>query len=117
MLDMGEPIKITYLAEQMIHLAGFTPHQDIEICYTGLRPGEKLFEELFHDAEPLAPTSHEKILQASSRIGEPLDLERLHAELSQACQADSDCLMALLKRLVPEYVSAPSTRQCNFDKI
>ncbi|TPW14446.1 MAG: polysaccharide biosynthesis protein CapD, partial [Halothiobacillaceae bacterium] len=66
-LDMGEPVKITDLAEQMIRLSGKVPGEEIEIIYTGLRPGEKLYEELFHDMESLAETSHEKILLAASR--------------------------------------------------
>ncbi|NCX93440.1 MAG: polysaccharide biosynthesis protein, partial [Gammaproteobacteria bacterium] len=64
-LDMGEPIKIADLAKQLIRLAGKTEHE-IEIQYTGLRPGEKLFEELFYETEPLLPTHQEKILKASS---------------------------------------------------
>ena len=60
-LDMGEPVKIRYLAEQMIRLAGREPGRDIHIEYTGLRPGEKLYEELFYDSEAYAPTPHAKI--------------------------------------------------------
>ena len=56
-LDMGEPMKITYLAEQMIRLAGKEPGRDIQIIYTGLRPGEKLYEELFHELEPYDTTT------------------------------------------------------------
>ena len=66
-LDMGEPIQIRYLAEQMIRLAGKLPGQDIQIVYTGLREGEKLFEELFHDAENLMDTSHGSIRLARAR--------------------------------------------------
>ena len=66
-LDMGEPIKINYLAEQMIRLAGKEPGKDIMIEYIGLRPGEKLFEELFHESEQLAPTEHQKLFKARLR--------------------------------------------------
>ncbi len=66
-LDMGEPVKISYLAEQMIMLAGKIPGEDIEIGFTGLRPGEKLYEELFHEKEALAGTEHEKILLSGVR--------------------------------------------------
>ena len=63
-LDMGEPIKISYLAEQMIRLSGKRPGDDIRIEYIGLRPGEKLHERLFLDQEHLQPTAHEKLLLA-----------------------------------------------------
>ena len=64
---MGEPVRITYLAEQLIRLAGKEPGKDIQIVYTGLRPGEKLYEELFHELEPNEQTSHEKIFLAHPR--------------------------------------------------
>ena len=102
-LDMGEPVKITWLAEQMIRLAGLEPGKDIDIVYTGIRPGEKLFEELFHDREQLAPTAHEKILLARHR---QLDLERLDElfeAIEEACNAfDEHRLRRLLAELVPE---------------
>jgi FlaA1/EpsC-like NDP-sugar epimerase len=60
-LDMGEPVKIRYLAEQMIRLSGHEPGEDIGIHYIGLRPGEKLYEELFYDSESLVATRHPKI--------------------------------------------------------
>ncbi|HET8554737.1 MAG TPA: nucleoside-diphosphate sugar epimerase/dehydratase [Rhodanobacteraceae bacterium] len=66
-LDMGEPIKIRDLAEQMIRLAGKRPGADVPIIYTGLRPGEKLFEELFHPQENYSATTHAKIFLAKSR--------------------------------------------------
>ncbi len=103
-LDMGEPIKIRYLAEQMILLAGLTPEQDIEIKYTGLRPGEKLYEELFHEAEPLLATTHEKIMQAKYRERDWNDLMHCLTELAQACESNqTDVLQQLLVKLVPEY--------------
>lgn len=101
-LDMGEPVKITYLAEQMILLSGREPGQDIEIKFTGLRPGEKLYEELFHDKE-LSGTTHQKILEAQSRI---MDWEYLDARmqrLEEACQLyDEAAIMGLIRELVPE---------------
>src|SRR3546814_6572324 len=66
-LDMGEPVAIKLLAEQMIRLAGKRPEQDIAIVYTGLRPGEKLHESLFHEDERYRPTAHPKILEAEAR--------------------------------------------------
>lgn len=103
-LDMGEPIMIRYLAEQMIRLSGRSPHEEIAITYTGLRPGEKLYEELFHDQENLMPTAHEKILLARARRSEwPQLLTSLDA-LQAACDAyDESRLAALLQTLVPEF--------------
>lgn len=109
-LDMGEPIKIRYLAEQLIRLAGKQPDEDVKIVYTGLRPGEKLYEELFHENEQLANTEHEKIFKARYRI---IDWESFYQsidELANACSRDDIVrLLPLLKKLVPEYVSHKTT--------
>jgi len=102
-LDMGEPIKIAYLAEQMIRLSGKSLGDDIKITYTGLRPGEKLFEELFHDQESLAETGHEKIFLAQSRAVDQKEVEYVLKEMSACCQGyDNEKLKDLLKKLVPE---------------
>lgn len=102
-LDMGEAIKITYLAEQMIRLSG-NRLNDIEIIYTGLRPGEKLHEELFHEQEALAKTSHKKILKAKHREIEWSLLQRYFAEIKSACDAfNFEWLQAVAVALVPEY--------------
>ncbi|MGB7451723.1 MAG: nucleoside-diphosphate sugar epimerase/dehydratase [Lysobacterales bacterium] len=102
-LDMGEPVNITYLAEHLIRLAGKEPGRDIEIIYTGLRPGEKLFEQLFHELEPYERTSHEKILLAHPRVA---DWGELRAELKSSELAvrryDTKYLQQALVRLVPE---------------
>lgn len=102
-LDMGEPVKITYLAEHLIRLAGKEPGRDVEIVFTGLRPGEKLFEELFHELEPYEQTSHEKIFLAHPREA---DWDELRAELRSselACRRyDTKTLQRVLLRLVPE---------------
>jgi len=102
-LDMGEPVKITYLAEQLIRLSGKEPGIDIQIVYTGLRPGEKLFEELFHELEPYKQTEHEKIFLAQPRQA---DWEDLGAELRDAELAvkryDTTKVKQILLRLVPE---------------
>jgi FlaA1/EpsC-like NDP-sugar epimerase len=104
-LDMGEPIKIRYLAEQMIRLSGRRPGLDISIRYTGLRPGEKLYEELFYESEDLAETSHPKIRVA--RGGLPVPRETVAALLEgldvavTAC--DDEALAASLHRLVPDW--------------
>jgi FlaA1/EpsC-like NDP-sugar epimerase len=108
-LDMGEPVKIQYLAEQMILLAGLLPGRDIAIQYTGLRPGEKLYEELFHAAEPLTVTAHEKIMQASSRQIDPQILTSCLTQMQKACaQNDTAALSACLTQLVPEYTANAS---------
>lgn len=102
-LDMGEPVNITYLAEHLIRLAGKEPGRDIEIIYTGLRPGEKLFEQLFHELEPYERTTHEKILLAHPRVA---DWDELRAELKSSELAvrryDTKYLQKALVRLVPE---------------
>jgi FlaA1/EpsC-like NDP-sugar epimerase len=102
-LDMGEPVKITYLAEQLIRLSGKQPGKDIQIVYTGLRPGEKLFEELFHELEPYEKTQHEKIFLAHPRQA---DLENLGSVLREGEMAvkryDTEKLKEILLRLVPE---------------
>ena len=102
-LDMGEPVKITYLAEQLIRLSGKEPGKDIQIVYTGLRPGEKLFEELFHELEPYEQTQHEKIFLAHPRQA---DWAELSSELRKAEQAtmryDTEILQNSLLLLVPE---------------
>jgi FlaA1/EpsC-like NDP-sugar epimerase len=104
-LDMGEPIKIKYLAEQMIRLSGKEPYVDVEINYIGLRPGEKLYEELFHNLEVMTKTEHIKILKANHREvpWEALltDLDSVES-LSKRGYADDDLLL-LLGKMVPEY--------------
>jgi FlaA1/EpsC-like NDP-sugar epimerase len=103
-LDMGEPVKISYLAEQLIRLSGKIPGEDIEIVYTGLRPGEKLYEELFHDAEKLAETSHPKILLAHCRQMDKELLEKTFDAMQRACnQGDESVLRGMLIELVPEH--------------
>ncbi len=111
-LDMGEPVKITYLAEQLIRLAGHEPGQDIQIVYTGLRPGEKLFEELFHELEPYEKTTHEKIFLAHPRQA---DWDDLRAELRNTELAvrryDTRALQRILLRLVPELAKATGAEE------
>jgi O-antigen biosynthesis protein WbqV len=106
-LDMGEPVKIVDLARQMIRLAGLRPDKDVEIVFTGARPGEKLVEELFHGGEPMAPTGHPGLLLATPRA---LNLELLSrglAELAElALTRKREQTLALLSRLVPEYRAA-----------
>jgi FlaA1/EpsC-like NDP-sugar epimerase len=103
-LDMGKPVKIVDLARQLIELSGFRPEEDIDIEFTGLRPGEKLFEELSHQGENITTTDHPKIMRFVTHP-QPLDevrlfLDQLHQELHTA---EPDQIKLLLKKALPEY--------------
>jgi len=103
-LDMGEPVPIRLLAEQMIRLAGKQPGRDIAVIYTGLRPGEKLHETLFHADERYRPTLHPKILQAEPREVSALNIGTAITQLRDACaRYDREALAALLRAAVPEF--------------
>lgn len=107
-LDMGEPVKIVDLARQMIRLAGLKPDEDIQIQFTGLRPGEKLFEELFHGSEQPAPTAYEGLLMASPRFVDLEAVSEAMRDLAQSArQCDEDSAIALLHRIVPEFLQPP----------
>lgn len=111
-LDMGEPVRIVDLARQMIRLSGFTPDEEIAISFTGPRPGEKLYEELFHDGEPLRPTTIEGIRTASPRTADLAVLSRALEEIETAGrQRNTDQILGLLKRLVPEFSGVAETSQ------
>ncbi|PLX87855.1 MAG: nucleoside-diphosphate sugar epimerase [Desulfuromonas sp.] len=104
LFDMGEPVKILHLAEEMIRLSGYTPHEDIEIIFTGLRPGEKLYEELLLADEGVLPTPHEKICIASSSAPPLMEMLVAVESLARAAkQLDFDGLRAGLQQVVPEY--------------
>jgi FlaA1/EpsC-like NDP-sugar epimerase len=105
-LDMGEPVRISDLARDLIRLSGLEPERDIEIKYTGLRPGEKLFEELFNTGEDYGRTEHEKIFRyRNGRIGDSEGSlnARLDALFEAARCQDEDAMFAGLRELVPEY--------------
>ena len=103
-LDMGEPMLIRELAEQMIRLSGLVPGKDIEIIYTGLRPGEKLYEELFHTSENLRGTSHSKLQLAECRQFSWLWLRQEMQDLERAATSrDVAKLLHHLQKIVPEY--------------
>jgi FlaA1/EpsC-like NDP-sugar epimerase len=106
-LDMGEPIRIVDLAQDLIHLSGLEVGEDIEIVYTGLRPGEKLVEEIFLTSEEYLPTRHEKIfasLDGLNGLSSSVDLERAVEELIPLAQrGDESRIRAKLKEIVPEY--------------
>jgi FlaA1/EpsC-like NDP-sugar epimerase len=103
-LDMGGPVKIVDLARQMIRLAGLRPEKDVEIRFTGLRPGEKLYEELFHGKEPPVPTGYPGLLMASPRTTDPDIVGRALDEIAVACRGGQPRLaLSLLGRLIPEF--------------
>ena len=104
-LDMGEPVRIVDLAEQMIRLAGLKPHTDIKIEFVGLRPGEKMFEKLFYSAEENSKTAHESIWLTDPRHAPLADIEKLLPKLHEACiRRQSINVLELIRELVPEYV-------------
>jgi FlaA1/EpsC-like NDP-sugar epimerase len=108
-LNMGEPVKIVDLARELITLSGFKPEEEIEIQFTGARPGEKLFEELLIAGEDIQPTHHPKI-NIWKNI--PTDLRKLATGITELVQlaatADHDRIVEKIKELVPEYIEADS---------
>ena len=109
-LDMGQPIRIEELACQMIRLAGFRPYEDIKITFTGLRPGEKLFEELFLDDENLLATRHKSIRLARAREHETVHVTAaLELLVNAAYDGRAKQLPLLIKQLVEEY-QIPDTK-------
>ncbi len=109
-LDMGDPVKIVDLAQNMIRLAGLVPNEDVAIAYTGLRPGEKLFEELFDKEERVEPTSHPKLRKAvSDSLWSADDLATAIAAVADAVASrDADRLQEVLRRFVPSYHPTPA---------
>ncbi|TXF77548.1 polysaccharide biosynthesis protein [Chryseobacterium sp.] len=104
--DMGEPVKILDLARRMIKLSGFEPDTDIKIIYTGLRPGEKLYEELLSDDATTMPTHHEKIMVSKDTNMEYPDIERYTSLIIKcALRREKVEVVQLLKKIVPEYKS------------
>ena len=108
--DMGEPVKIDYLARKMIELSGLRPDIDIKIVYTGLRPGEKLYEELLYQKENTIPTNHSKIFHAKSSIRNDFDVvsELVDQLIKTAKDFDKMETVRLIKAIVPDYKSQNS---------
>jgi FlaA1/EpsC-like NDP-sugar epimerase len=115
--DMGKQVRIYDLAKKMILLSGLKPHKDIEIKFIGLRPGEKLYEELLASKENTLPTNHDKIL-----VGNVIPLnndvvKRMIDSLIMALETDSDLQLVIkMKKIVPEFISKNSIFS-NYDKI
>jgi len=118
-LDMGEPVKIADLARHMIRLAGLrvlegdaapgVTGEGVRIEYTGLRPGEKLQEELFHDEEPPAATGYPGLLMASPRAADPALVGRAIDEIAAACARGAiDPALILHGRMIPEFSRQPA---------
>jgi FlaA1/EpsC-like NDP-sugar epimerase len=108
-LDMGEPVKIVDLAKELITLSGFKAGEDIEIIFNGLRPGEKLFEELRIEGEGMERTRHPKI---SIWKNIPMDREKLRASINELVEIaktqDHNLIAKKVKELVPEYTGSIS---------
>jgi FlaA1/EpsC-like NDP-sugar epimerase len=106
-LEMGDPVKIDDMARNLIRLSGFTPDVDIKIEYTGLRPGEKLYEEMLMDEEGMQETENKLI-----HIGKPIEMdddwfrEKLQ-ELDEASRSESDRIRILVSQVVPTYKYTP----------
>ncbi|MGV3557672.1 polysaccharide biosynthesis protein [Larkinella arboricola] len=104
--DMGEPVRIADLARKMIHLSGYTPGKDINLIYTGLRPGEKLYEELLSTNEQTLPTHHPKIMIARVITPERDEISAALRELRYlSTQSDANKLVRVIKQMIPEYIS------------
>ena len=103
-LDMGEPVKILDLAYNLIRLSGYVPNEDIKITFTGLRPGEKLFEELLMDEEGLTKTDNELIY-----IGKPIEIDeelfqQQLVDLQEAAVDETKNIRGMVQEIVPTYV-------------
>jgi FlaA1/EpsC-like NDP-sugar epimerase len=114
--DMGESVKIDDLARRMIQLAGFTPDDDIKIEYTGLRPGEKLYEEVLANTENTMPTNHSRIRIAKVREYDYEEAKSMADTLEHLSRiVDVPSMVRLMKQIVPEFISQNSKYE-EFDR-
>jgi FlaA1/EpsC-like NDP-sugar epimerase len=112
LFDMGAPVKIVDLAKKMIKLAGFTPGKDIKICFSGLRPGEKLYEELLNDQELVIPTHHKKILIAKVMEYDFYSVNKsIDSLIDISLQSNDNEVVRQMKKIIPEYISNNSIYQ------
>ena len=106
-LDMGKPVKIDQMARQLIELSGFEPGKEIEILYTGLRPGEKLYEELSHNEEVAEKTEHPKIWRLRAQGESEKNFDQLEQSIQEiideAAKGNNTGAKLQIKDLVPEY--------------
>jgi FlaA1/EpsC-like NDP-sugar epimerase len=109
-LDMGKPMRIVDLARDLIRLSGFEPDRDIPIKFIGLRPGEKLYEELITEGEGIVATNHEKVLVVQ---GTPCDQDALYAKIDELLAVaetyDATAIKRKLQEIVPEYTPQGQT--------
>ena len=106
--DMGKPVKIIDIALKLIRLKGLRPYQDVQVEEIGLRPGEKLYEELLANEENTVPTHHKKILIAKTQVKEMKE-SKINALIDLIDAQKNDELVALIKSIVPEYLSQNSS--------
>ena len=102
-LDMGDPVRIVDLAKEMIHLSGMEVGRDIEIQFSGMRPGEKLFEELHVSGENHLPTIHPKIMVAESKHDSHQQVRAAIEQLMQAATYTPESVVDQLREIVPHY--------------
>jgi FlaA1/EpsC-like NDP-sugar epimerase len=108
-LDMGEPVRIVDLAENFIRLSGFVPHKEIKIEFIGLRPGEKLYEDLFDESERIVPTFHDKLMIAVPEVPSMPVLFRHISEFEKAVQNHAvDDIVPIIQSIVPNFTSYSS---------
>ncbi|MGE5417414.1 MAG: polysaccharide biosynthesis protein [Acidobacteriota bacterium] len=114
-LDMGEPVKIADMARDLIRLSGYEPDEDISIRYTGLRPGEKLFEELFSGREEIAATRHDRIFISKKELDEKYTgiNNNISSLITRSVKENS--IISLINTLVPEYQGTPLTNKESTD--
>ncbi len=106
---MGQPVKVVDLARRMIQLAGMVPDKDIAIKFTQLRPGEKMFEELFKDSEEFAATDHPKILRATKATDTNPEFYVLLNELQEVAELhNNEAIPNIIVKMLPEFVHSPN---------
>jgi FlaA1/EpsC-like NDP-sugar epimerase len=109
--EMGQSVKIIDLAKKMIQLSGLEVGKDIELKFTGLRPGEKLYEELLANEENTIPTHHQKIMIANTRIETDEQMQRIETLVQLCVEQDNTAIVTQMKKIVPEFISNNSEYQ------